>query len=111
MRTERHREVRKVKEKATKDGLKLLRGYLSSMSEMSPKNNNRVFAAIESGYLKRMKDPGYSDAVAEFVGEPRDNIEIKQYFFILVRQIILQDDLRGRFCQGDKEECYGSNKT
>lgn len=74
--------------------LNVLRSYLASMSNMSSESNKKVFGLIEKHYQERMKDECYSHAVKSFVERSPEIDEINEFYFILVRQIILQENLR-----------------
>lgn len=71
-----------------------LREYLNSQSNMSPVSNRRLFKLIENEFAECMAQPGYSTVIYKFIGERQVKASKDAFFFIVVRGIIINTDLR-----------------
>ena len=75
-------------------GKRVIREYLSEVSDMSTLNNRRVFKIIVDEFEIRMKDEEYFDKMSKFLNRRKPKKEKNEFCFNIVKDILNSIDVK-----------------
>ena len=75
-------------------GKRVLREYLSSVSNMSTLNNRRIFRILMDEFENKMQDPIYFDKLADFLNRRKPKKEKEEFCYNIIKDIIHSIDVK-----------------